>query len=139
MPDDQTKSGDNIRVGDISHATGVGIGKHVKVTVNQGTEATAQARTFAEILARLDAMKGADANTIADAKAVVAEIEQKVSQGGEVEEGWLARRFRNLARMGPDILDVVTATLLNPAAGVATVVRKIAEKARADAGLAPVA
>ncbi len=39
--------------------------------------------------------------------------------------------------MGTDILDVVTATLLNPAAGATLVVKKIAEKARADNGLEP--
>jgi hypothetical protein len=137
MPDDQVKSGDTIRVGNIRRSAGIAIGRHASASVNQGADA--QARAFAEILARLDVLEGADADDIADAKDVVRGIEEKLSQGEQVEEGWLARRFRSLARIGPDILDVVTATLLNPAAGVATVVRKIAEKARADAGLAPVA
>ena len=44
-------------------------------------------------------------------------------------------RFKNLANMREDILDVVTATLLSPAAGLAMVVKKIAQKAREEAGL----
>jgi hypothetical protein len=37
--------------------------------------------------------------------------------------------------MGPDILDVVTATLVNPAAGIGIAIKKIAQKAREEAGL----
>lgn len=138
MPDEPTGgSGDHIKVGEISHSQNVAIGRHIRQTLGSPPETAALARAFDEIRARLDALEGAQAEDVADAKETVAEIEQQVASG-EVEEGWLARRFRNLARMGPDILDVVTATLLNPAAGAATVVRKVAERARADAGLAPV-
>jgi hypothetical protein len=38
--------------------------------------------------------------------------------------------------MAPDILDVTVACLTNPVAGVATAIRKIAEKAQAEAGSA---
>lgn len=47
------------------------------------------------------------------------------------------RHFRNLARMGSETLDVVTAVLLNPDAGITLVVRGVAEKAREDAELGP--
>ena len=153
MPDESTKQaadcpagevptecrgGDQIQVGNITGSTGVAVGRGARATVNQAAEVAALACAFDEIRARLDALEGARADDVADAKATVAEIEQQVAGGAEVEEGWLARRFRNLARTGPDILDVVTATLLNPAVGAATVVRKVAERARVEAGLAPV-
>ena len=49
-----------------------------------------------------------------------------------VEESSLSRHFRNIARMAPDILDVVVATLGNPLAGLGVAVKKIAEKAKED-------
>jgi len=36
-----------------------------------------------------------------------------------------------LISMAPDILDVIVATVANPAAGVATVIRKVLDKAKA--------
>lgn len=93
---------------------------------------------FAEILQRLDTVQGHAPDDIVDAKETVQEIQEKMLEEGEqVEEAWLTKRFRNIARMGPDILDVVTAALVNPAAGVAMTVKKIAEKARADSGWSP--
>ncbi len=49
-----------------------------------------------------------------------------------MDESFLSRRFRNIARVAPDILDVVVATLTNPLAGLGLVATKIAEKARED-------
>jgi hypothetical protein len=49
-----------------------------------------------------------------------------------MDEGFLARRFRNIARMAPDVLDVVVATLGNPLAGLGVAVKKIAEKAKEE-------
>ncbi len=74
---------------------------------------------------------------IEDAKAAVEEVRAEAEKGEEADEKFLARQFRNIARMGPDILDVVTAALVNPAAGIAAVLRKVAEKAREEAGLEP--
>ena len=72
-----------------------------------------------------------------DLKAEVKEIQSTVTEAakknGKVDEGFLARRFRNIARMAPDILDVVVATLGNPLAGLGVAVKKIAEKAKEEA------
>ncbi len=128
-------SGDKITVGDISGSTGVAIGRGSSVTVSQGADAAALAQMFSEMLARLDRLPGVNPQDVADAKDVVEEVRAEVEKGEEADESALARHLRNLARMGPDILDVVTATLVNPAAGIAMVVKKIAQKAREDAGL----
>ncbi len=72
---------------------------------------------------------------IEDAKAAVEEVRTEAEKGEEADEKFLARQFRNIARMGPDILDVVTATLVSPTAGIAAVLRKVAAKAREEAGL----
>jgi hypothetical protein len=128
--------GDQITVGNITGSTGVAIGKASKATVTQSVDPEVMKQIFAQILDRLDTLQGHDKDDIADAQETVREIQEKVlAEGEKVEEAWLAKRFRNIARMGPDILDVVTAALVNPAAGVAMTVKKIAEKAREDSGL----
>lgn len=115
--------------GDVSGPVNVA-GRDLRIS--ESTDPRALSEAFTVILERLEAIKTAGPEDIADARAEVKEIQEKIAQAEPVDEGWLAQRFRNLARMGPDILDVVTATLVNPAAGAALVVRQIAERARAD-------
>jgi len=71
-----------------------------------------------------------------DLKAEVQEIQATVTEAAKknekVDESFLARRLRNIARMAPDILDVVVATLANPLAGLGIAVKKIAEKAKEE-------
>lgn len=71
-----------------------------------------------------------------DLKAEVGEIQSTITEvtkkNEKVDESILLRRFRNIARMAPDILDVVTATLVNPLAGLGIAVKKIAEKAKEE-------
>jgi len=68
-----------------------------------------------------------------DLKTNVAEIKTEAEKGQQIDESFLARRLRNIERIAPDIAEVVLATIANPAAGFATVVRKIAERARKPA------
>jgi len=44
------------------------------------------------------------------------------------DENFIARRFRNLRRMAPEIVEVALETLKNPVGGVAEVVKWIAKK-----------
>lgn len=69
-----------------------------------------------------------------DLKSDILDVQAEASKGDKADEGFLARRLRNIKRMAPDILDVVTGTLVNPIAGFGVVVRKVAEKMRAEAG-----
>ena len=64
----------------------------------------------------------------------VKRIGQEAAKGDEANPKKVERWLSNLAGMAPDILEVTVASLTNPAAGVATVIRKIAEKAREEAG-----
>ena len=72
-----------------------------------------------------------------DMKAEVKEIQTAVTAAArkneKVDEGFIARRFRNLARMAPDMLDVGAAMLASPLAGLGVAAKKIAEKAKEDA------
>jgi hypothetical protein len=72
----------------------------------------------------------------ADLKAEVQEVQSAVKQATTktegIDENFLSRHFRNIARMAPDILDVVVATLGNPLAGIGVAIKKIAEKAKEE-------
>ena len=71
-----------------------------------------------------------------DIKAEVKEFQSTVTEAAQknekVDEGFLPRRFRNIARVAPDVLDVVVKTLVNPALGIGAVAKKIAEKVKED-------
>ena len=67
-----------------------------------------------------------------DVKDIQTAVAQAVQNNEKVDEGFLSRRFRNIARMAPDILDVVVASLANPLAGLGVAVKKIAEKAKEE-------
>ncbi len=62
-----------------------------------------------------------------DAKAELDEIKTALEEP-KPNEDFLTRRFRNLKRMAPDIVDVAFETLKNPISGVATVIQKVAKK-----------
>lgn len=62
-----------------------------------------------------------------DVKAELKEI-QTALETPEPDESFLARRFRNLKRMSPEIVEVAFETLKNPLGGVAEVVKRIAKK-----------
>lgn len=62
-----------------------------------------------------------------DIKAELQEI-QTALENPEPDESFLARRFRNLKRMSPEIVEVAFETLKNPLGGVAEVVKRIAKK-----------
>ena len=67
-----------------------------------------------------------------DAKAELQEI-QTALEKPKPDEGFIARRFRNIQRMSPDIVDVALKTLQNPIGGVAEVVKRIAKKMAEEA------
>jgi hypothetical protein len=49
------------------------------------------------------------------------------------DENFITRRFRNLKRMAPDIVEVAMETLKNPIGGVAEIIKKVAKKIGDDA------
>lgn len=69
----------------------------------------------------------------AEVKEIQTAVKDAVKKNEKVDEGFLARRFRNIARMAPDVLDVIVATLANPLAGLGIAFGKIADKAKEEA------
>lgn len=68
-----------------------------------------------------------------DVKAELEEVKSALEEK-QPDVSFLARRFRNLKRMSPDIVDVAMETLKNPMSGVAEIIKKVANKIKEDAG-----
>jgi hypothetical protein len=119
-------------VGDVKFRDGTFVGRDQKT----GISAEEIAALFEKVYAQIDAKTDLKAADKADLKATVDEAKAEVQKGEKADESFLARQLRNIGRMAPDILEVVLATLTSPAAGFAAVVRKVAEKAKAESGQA---
>lgn len=65
----------------------------------------------------------------ADLKEMQVELEKD-----EPDESFLARRYRNLKNMAPDIAAVAMETLKNPLGGVAEIITRVAKKVSEEAG-----
>jgi len=125
--------GDDIKVDDITGSSGVAIGRgaHASVTTGRGSEQLAA--EFAKIYQKLAASGESPAITAA-VEEQVKKVEVETAKGEAADatkiEGWLTV----IAKMMPDILEVTANTLLSPITGIATVVKKVAEKAKQAAG-----
>jgi hypothetical protein len=92
-------------------------------------------KLFTALNAAIESRPKTDAETKADLKAEVKELQTHVEEEGDtLDEGFIARRLRNIGRMAPDILDVAIAALGNPVGGLMLAIKKSAEKAKEMAG-----
>jgi transposase-like protein len=129
----------SVRVGNISdisgnvNVAGANITTHHTVT---GLSAGEIKQLFDELYSQIDARANTSPAAKEDIKAEVKEIQSTVTEAAQknekIDESFLSRRFRNIARMAPDLLDVVVATLANPLAGLGVAAKKIAEKAKEE-------
>ena len=104
-----------------------------RVIKQQGADAAAIARAFADFYTAVQQQPDLPPRDKADVQAELEEVETELQKGEEANEGFIRRRLRHVQRMAPDIYDVVLATFANPIAGVGLVAKKIAEKMKADA------
>ena len=137
-----SKKETNIKVGNISGVSGgtiniAGGDITTHTTTNtSGLSAAEIKQLFDGLYTKIEADSKASPADKEDIKDEVNKIQTKVAEAAskneQLDESFLARRFANIARMGPDILDVVVATLGNPLAGLGVAVKKIAEKAKEE-------
>ena len=128
-------AGDRVTMGDKSVYAAGDIEKSTVVTGdNNDLSKTLALREelFDDIFKKIDDRPSTSTADKEDLKANVEEIKTEAEKGDEADETFLGRRIRNILRIAPDILEVVTSTIANPAAGFTTVVKKIVEKARAS-------
>jgi hypothetical protein len=129
----------NIKVANISGVSGNVSVAGGNITIHHtstGLSVEEISQVFLDIYRDIDGLHGMTPATKDDLKAEVKEIQSTVTEAAQknekLDEGFLSRRFRNIARLAPDILDVIVATLANPLAGMGVAVKKIAEKAKEE-------
>ena len=129
----------NVRVGNVSDISGnvnVAGGNITTHHTTTGLSAAEIKQLFDGLYTAIESRADTPSADKEDLKAEVKEIQSTVTEAAQknekVDEGFLSRRFRNIARMAPDVLDVVVATLGNPLGGLGVAVKKIAEKAKEE-------
>ena len=135
----ETEKAKRVAVGNISDISGslniaAGDIHTQQTTINMSVVELQQ--LFDSLYATIDSRAETAPADKEDLRAELKEIQSAVTQAEQkkekVDEGFLARRFRNIARMAPDLLDVIVATLANPLAGLGIAVHKIAAKAKEE-------
>lgn len=104
-----------------------GINVEGDVEVNQ--QAAMQKELFEDIQRQIEQRPNTPPEDVQDLKANVQEFQAEADKGEKADESFLARRLRNIERIAPDIGEVLLATVANPAAGFAMIVKKVAERA----------
>lgn len=135
----KSREPEGVNIGDISNISGNvnvaggNITTHHTVT---GLSAAEIKQLFDGLYSQIDARANTSPADKEDIKAEVKEIQSTVTEAAQknekIDESFLSRRFRNIARMAPDVLDVVVATLGNPLAGLGVAAKKVAEKAKEE-------
>jgi hypothetical protein len=130
----------NIRVNEIDGNRGnvnISGGDITTYQTTTGLSAAEIKQLFDQLYSAIEVRSDTSPVTQADLKAELQEVQsavtQAVAKNEKMDENFLSRHFRNIARMAPDILDVVVASLGNPLAGLGVVAKKIADKAKLEA------
>jgi hypothetical protein len=118
----------SIVIGGNVQGSNVVIGSHNTVS-NQNINV---APLFQTIYHFVDTHPKLQAGKKQDAKEELKEIEAALEEP-KPDENFITRRFRNLNRMAPEIVEVAFETLKNPIGGVAEVIKRIAKKMAEDA------
>jgi hypothetical protein len=129
--DDAKDSGGNsISVGGNVSGSNIVMGNHNTVTQSVNTQANEIANYFEVIYRQIETRQEDPQVDKEEIVETVQRIEQETAKGEEANPAKVDRWLSTLSDMAPDIGEVVLSTLTNPAAGIATVIRKIAEKAK---------
>lgn len=132
-----TKKPSTVTVGkihDISgsvNVAGGNIGISTKISIHNSADIETITAALATALAKTKKRPKTTPVQKADIEKEVKEIEAEMEKK-KANTGFLTKRFQNIAKMAPDILEVIIAGLGNPATGLALTMKKIAEKAKAE-------
>ncbi|MBK8781102.1 MAG: hypothetical protein IPO22_04750 [Anaerolineales bacterium] len=108
-------------------------GSKVVMENHTTTQSINIAPLFKEIYKQVEANQELSSEGKQDVKQELEEIQTTLEQPNP-DETFLARRFRNLKRMAPEITEIAFETLKSPMGGVAEVIKRIAKKATEEAG-----
>jgi uncharacterized caspase-like protein len=129
--------GDRITVGDISGSTGVAIGRGAQATVTRhGLGGDEIASLFAAVYQQIEARPEDPDLDKEELTETVQIIQREAAKGEAANPNKVARWLKTLAPMASDIFDMTVACLMSSVAGIAIVIRKVAEKAKEEAAQA---
>jgi len=135
---DKIVHGDEITVGGVGGENiALAAGRRAGAEAVQGVGGQDLAALFAQVYRQIEARPEDPDVDKEELTETVQKVEGEAAKGEEANPRKVERWLRFLGEMAPDILEVTAACLTNPAAGVATVIRKVAEKAKAEAQAAP--
>jgi hypothetical protein len=135
-----TQMGSITTSGSVGPGAAIGPGASVQAQniaggdIQTGIDAKKIADAFTHIYAAIEAKSFSSETAAQEVREAVEIIEDENEKAEEANEKVIHLSFRTLALMAPDIWEVAVMTLTNPVLGVSTVVKKIAEKAKAEAG-----
>jgi len=125
----------------VHHAEYSAIGDYANVTNNFPAQAVAAdpgvaelRRLFEDVNRRLAALEAVEREQVGVEVAQAAKLAAEIQQGDETPKKltFLETRLINIGKMAPDIGEVILTTLVNPAAGIALTLQKIAQKAQEE-------
>ena len=116
----------------ISGGNVVGRDNVITTTTTTGMTAVDFAKIFETINAKVEKVTPAVKEDVRDAvETIKAEAQKEAVEGKPPDEKAVKMSSQALVSMAPDILEVAAATLANPAAGVALIIRKVLDRAKA--------
>jgi hypothetical protein len=127
------KSGSNIQIGGSVSGSNLVVGNHNRITQSNGSQADEIAKLFAIIYQKIEARPEDPKVEKEEITQAVQRIEHETTKGAEANPDKVERLLKTVGGMAPDIGEVILATLTSPASGIATVIRKIAQKAKEEA------
>jgi hypothetical protein len=124
------KTSGDIHTGAIS-GQGVAVGHGAQATWSQqrGLAGDEVARLFQPIYQQIQARQSSEATKTLLAEQVQ-QLEGETRKGEQANEQVVRDRLTVLAEMAPDVLEVVASALVSPAAGVASLIKKVAAGVR---------
>lgn len=132
-----SNKGSSVQTGNVQHVIGniniAGRDSNIRETVTIHQDANAE--IVKALTEALDKTRKRPKTTRAKKSGIEKEVKEIEVEIGKKKPkpGFLAERFRNIAQMAPDILEVIIAGLGNPTAAIGMTVKKIAQKAKAEA------
>ncbi len=126
---EKKKNSSNVSAGNGSIVIGGDVSGSNLSLLNHNVEFKPLFQSIEKEVDKTDKLSPADK---ADVKAELQEIQAALEEP-KPDETFLARRFRNIKRMAPEIVEVAFETLKNPIGGVAEVIKRVAAKMAEDA------
>ncbi|HRJ54750.1 MAG TPA: hypothetical protein PLV64_00580 [Anaerolineales bacterium] len=125
----QIAQGDgNVVAGNVSINIGGNVSSNIVIGSDKSTEHLLNlSPLFEPIYTLVNEQKVLDNNEKADIIEELKEIKTALEQSSP-DESFLFRRFRNLMRINPDIVEVTIETLKNPISGVAEIIKRISKR-----------